>query len=44
MSRENKCVEVVELDTDHTPQLSMTDELARVLDRFASQLTRSAHS
>jgi pimeloyl-ACP methyl ester carboxylesterase len=44
MSRENACVEVVELDTDHTPQLSMTDRLAEVLDRFASQLTRSAHS
>jgi len=36
MSRENACVDVVELDTDHTPHLSMTDELADALDRFAT--------
>ena len=28
------CEEVVELDTDHTPQLSRTEELARALERF----------
>jgi hypothetical protein len=36
MIAENPCADVVELDTDHTPQLSMTDELARALDRFAA--------
>jgi pimeloyl-ACP methyl ester carboxylesterase len=35
MIAENPCADVVELDTDHTPQLSMTDELAQALDRFA---------
>jgi len=35
MIAENPCVEVAELNTDHTPQLSMTEELAKVLDRFA---------
>lgn len=35
MSREGGCVEVVELDADHTPQLSRTAELADALDRFA---------
>jgi len=37
MIAENRITEVVELDTDHTPQLSMTDELAEALQRFASQ-------
>ena len=36
MIAENTFAEVVTLDTDHTPQLSMTDELARALDRFAT--------
>ncbi len=36
MIAENRCVEVVELDTDHTPQLSMTKELAVALQRFAT--------
>lgn len=36
MVAENVCADVVELDTDHTPHLSMTDELARALDRFAA--------
>ena len=36
MAAENPCLEVVELDTDHTPHLSMPKELAEVLDRFAS--------
>lgn len=34
MIAENPCAGVVELDTDHTPQLSMTEELAEVLHRF----------
>ena len=33
------CEEVIELDTDHSPHLSATDELAAALDRLA---TRSA--
>ena len=36
MIAENACADVVELDTDHTPQLSMTNELARALDHFAT--------
>ena len=36
MIAENECADVVELDTDHTPQLSMTDELAKALHRFAA--------
>lgn len=28
MTAENSCADVVELDTDHTPHLSMADELA----------------
>lgn len=36
------CMEVVELDTDHSPHLSMTDELAEVLDRLATRLAPSA--
>jgi len=35
MIAENKFAGVVELDTDHTPHLSATDELASALDRFA---------
>ena len=35
MVAENVCADVVKLDTDHTPQLSTTDELAKALDRFA---------
>jgi len=35
MIRENPCADVVELSTDHTPQLSMTEELAEALHRFA---------
>lgn len=36
MIAENMCDDVVELDTDHTPHLSMTEKLAEVLDRFAA--------
>ena len=39
MIAENECAEVIELDTDHTPQLSMTKELAEALDRFAAHLS-----
>ncbi len=35
MIAENPCAEVAELNTDHTPQLSMTGELAEALHRFA---------
>jgi pimeloyl-ACP methyl ester carboxylesterase len=42
MIAENPCADVVELDTDHTPQLSMTDELAAALQRFAMHLSRFA--
>lgn len=36
MIAENPCEAVVELDTDHTPHLSMTKELAGVLQKFAA--------
>jgi pimeloyl-ACP methyl ester carboxylesterase len=39
MVAENPCKEVVELSTDHTPQLSMTEELAEVLRRFAALIS-----
>lgn len=42
MIAENACADVVELDTDHTPHLSMTDELTRVLHRFATHLSGPA--
>jgi pimeloyl-ACP methyl ester carboxylesterase len=42
MIAENVCAEVIELDTDHTPHLSMPKELARVLDQFGS-LHSSTH-
>lgn len=38
----NPIAEVVELDTDHTPQLSMTDELAKALQHFAAHLSADA--
>jgi pimeloyl-ACP methyl ester carboxylesterase len=41
MIAENACADVVELDTDHTPQLSMTDELAKALNRFAAHVSAS---
>jgi pimeloyl-ACP methyl ester carboxylesterase len=41
MSRENACTDVVEIDTDHTPQLSAPKELAQALDRFAVQVERA---
>lgn len=39
MIAENQFADVTELDTDHTPQLSMTDELAKALQRFATHST-----
>jgi pimeloyl-ACP methyl ester carboxylesterase len=36
MVAENVFAGVIALDTDHTPQLSMTDELAKALQRFAT--------
>jgi len=39
MIAENSCVEVVELATDHTAQLSMTEELAAALHHFAMLLS-----
>jgi pimeloyl-ACP methyl ester carboxylesterase len=41
MIAENACADVVELDTDHTPHLSMTDELAKALHRFAAHVSRT---
>jgi hypothetical protein len=41
---ENACAEVIELDTDHTPQLSMTDELAQALQRFATRSSTAKRS
>ncbi len=40
MIAENGCADIVELDTDHTPHLSMTDEVAKALDRFARHASR----
>jgi hypothetical protein len=36
MIRENPCVEVVEIATDHSPQLSAPEELLAALERFAA--------
>lgn len=38
MSREVACAEVIELDTDHTPHLSMPSQLADALEHFATHL------
>jgi len=40
MIAENTFADVVTLNTDHTPHLSMTDELAKALQRFAADLSR----
>ena len=40
MIAENACADVVELDTDHTPHLSMTSELAQALHQFAAHSFR----
>ena len=39
MIAENPCAGVVELSTDHTPQLSATEELAKILQQFAVRLS-----
>lgn len=36
MIRENPCVDVVEIATDHSPQFSATKELAAALERFVA--------
>jgi pimeloyl-ACP methyl ester carboxylesterase len=36
MVRENACVQVLEIDTDHAPQLSATAELVDALDKLAT--------
>lgn len=41
MIAENTCDEVVELDTDHTPHLSMTEKLAAALHQFAAHSSRN---
>jgi spore coat polysaccharide biosynthesis protein SpsF (cytidylyltransferase family) len=38
MIAENMCDDVVELNTDHTPHLSMTEKLAGALHQFARAL------
>jgi pimeloyl-ACP methyl ester carboxylesterase len=38
MAGRGACMEVVELETDHSPHLSATEELAEVLDRLATRL------
>ena len=42
MVAENPCADVIELDTDHTPQLSMTNELAKALNQFATHSAAGA--
>ena len=42
MSQEIACAEVIELDTDHTPHLSMPAQLADALGHFATHLARAA--
>jgi pimeloyl-ACP methyl ester carboxylesterase len=42
MIAENVFAGVAELDTDHTPQLSMPDDLAKILQRFAAHSSRPA--
>jgi hypothetical protein len=39
MIRENGCDQVVELETDHTPQLSQTKKLADAMQQFAGLTT-----
>lgn len=44
MIAENPCEEVFELDTDHTPHLSMPDELAGILQGFAKQASTAVRA
>jgi pimeloyl-ACP methyl ester carboxylesterase len=41
MSAAAGCDPVIELDTDHTPMLSRTNELVGILDRIATDATRA---
>ena len=43
MSKEVACAEVKELDTDHTPQLSMPEQLAQILIHFATHRAHPVH-
>jgi hypothetical protein len=40
--RGEPCADVIELNTDQTPQLSMTNELAKALHRFATHSSAGA--
>ncbi len=42
MSKEVGCAELKELDTDHTPQLSMPEQLAQLLIHFATRVVHPA--
>jgi hypothetical protein len=42
MIAENTCAEVIEIETDHTPQLSTTNELAWALHHFATHSSAGA--
>jgi pimeloyl-ACP methyl ester carboxylesterase len=42
MMREHPCVDVVEIETDHSPQLSAPGELIAALERFAAIATASS--
>lgn len=44
MVSESPCLQVIELDTDHSPYLSRTSELAAALDRWASQASETLSS
>ena len=43
MIAENSITNVIELDTDHTPHLSMTAALADALQKFAGHAAESQH-
>jgi pimeloyl-ACP methyl ester carboxylesterase len=42
MVSENPCVDVVEIDTDHSPWLSATEDLVQALDRLGGQVDAGA--
>jgi hypothetical protein len=42
MIREHPCAKVVELDADHAPSFSATDELVAALDDFAREVSEEA--
>lgn len=44
MTQEIPCADIVELDTDHTPHLSMPDQLTEALARFSAHLARQANA